>query len=159
MTSVTYFRISGGIAILAGILNVLSGLPGVFPERTLTLIRRVADISALIAIVGIYLYQRDELWILGQIGFPVVLVGILMLIFSLRYETALGIYSLGLVVFGIATLRAGMLPGWAAWMWIAAPFISIPAFLFEGLAQFFFQLAAIFFALGFVGLGYFLMAG
>jgi hypothetical protein len=159
VSSVTYFRIGGVIAILAGILNVLSGLPDVFPERTLTLIRRVADISTLIAVVGIYLYQRDDLGILGQIGFPVVLVGVLMLIFSVRYETALGIYSLGLVVFGIATLRAGALPGWAAWMWIAAPFISIPAFLFEGLAQLFFQLAAIAFALGFIGIGYFMLVG
>ncbi|MGD2058747.1 MAG: hypothetical protein PVI04_08445 [Anaerolineales bacterium] len=159
MSSVTYFRIAGGIAILAGILNVLSGLADVFPERTLTLIRRVADISTLIAIVGIYLYQRDRLGILGQIGFPVVLVGVLMLIFSFRYETALGIYSFGLVVFGIATLRASALPGWAAWLWIAAPFISIPAFLFEDLAQLFFQLASIAFALGFIGTGYYMMAG
>jgi hypothetical protein len=65
----TFLRVSGFVAILAGILNVLSGLPDLFPESTLTLIRRFADIGSLIALVGIYLYQRKQLDVFGQVGF------------------------------------------------------------------------------------------
>lgn len=157
MTISTFLRICGLIAIVAGILNALAGFPDLIPGNTLAIIRRAADISVLIGIVGTYMYQRHKLGILGYVGFFIVMTGILMLIFSLNYEMAIGIYAVGLFVVGIATVRANVFPRWAPWLWIVAPLISIPTFLFPNIAQLLFQVSAIAFALGFVGVGYYML--
>lgn len=154
MNIAAFVRFSGLVAIMAAVLNVLSGMPDQIPKRALAWIRTAGDISALIAIIGIYLHQRKALNTLGLIAFAITLAAVLMLIFSFNYEMAVGIYAVGLFLVAIALLQAGIFPPWVPWMWIIAPVIGMVAFLIPNIATILFQLAAVAFGLGFIGAGY-----
>ena len=154
MNIATFIRLSGLVAIIAGILNVLSGVPDQVPESALPWVRRVADIAALIALIGIYLYQRKATGTFGLIAFIVALTAVLMLIFSFNYELAIMIYGVGLILLAIAALRANTFPRWVPSMWIIAPQLGIGGFLMPNLLAILTLLATIAFALGFIGVGY-----
>jgi hypothetical protein len=110
MNTQTFIRICGLVAILAGILNVLSAMSGPIPESALNLIRRVGDISALIALIGIYLHQRNSIHAFGLLAFVVAMGGVLMLIFSFNYEQAIMVYALGVILIAISLFRTGSIP-------------------------------------------------
>lgn len=102
------------VAILAGILNILSAMSGRIPESALTLIRWVGDISASIALVGIYLHQRKSTHAFGLLAFVVAIGGVFRLIFSFNYEQAIMVYALGVILIAISLLRTGSIPRVAA---------------------------------------------
>lgn len=158
MNTETFIRISGLLAILAGILNVLSAMSGPIPESALALIRRVGDISALIALIGIYLHQRKSIHAFGLLAFVVAIGGVLMLIFSFNYEQAIMVYALGVILVAISLLRTGSLPRWVPFLWLLSPLIALPGFLMPNLGATLSLLAAIAFGLGYVGAGYYLLA-
>ena len=154
MDNITFIRLSGLVAILAAILNVLSGMPDQVPESALTWVRRAADIAALIALIGIYLYQREVMGALGSIALGLALIAILMLIFHVKYEQSIIIYAAGLFLLAIATLRADTFPRWVPSMWIIAPLLGIPGLFIPNLQTILTLLATGSFALGFIGFGY-----
>jgi hypothetical protein len=156
MNTKIFIQASGLIAILAGILNILSALPGQIPDSTLFWIRRIADISALIALIGLFLYLRREINVFGLIAFVVAVTGVLMLIFSFKYEQAISVYALGVILVAIAILRTGSFPIWVPSLWILSALIALPGFLVPNLATILSLLAAIAFGFGFVGVGYYL---
>ena len=150
-------RLSGLAAILAGILNVFSGMPAMFPESALFWVRRIGDISALIALIGIALHLRKSLDAFGLVSLGITAAGVGLLIFSIRYDLAITVYALGVILLAIALLRNGSFPRWASVLWLLSALIAMPGFLIPGQEAFFSLLAAIVFGLGFVGVGYHLL--
>ena len=149
-----FIRLSGAVAIIAGISNAYLSFQRLESDSTIPWYYRAADIAALIAVVGIYLYQREAAGIFGLIAFVVTIAALLMLIFRLNYGLAISIYALGLILLAIAALRANSFPSWVSLLWIVAPLIGMPGFLIPNLQTTLNRLAAIVFALGFVGAGY-----
>ena len=88
------------------------------PENALPWVRSLADIAALVALVGIYLHQREATGTFGLIAFVIALAGVLVLVFRLNYGLGISIYAPGLILLAIAALRANSFPGWVSWMWI-----------------------------------------
>jgi hypothetical protein len=156
MNSRNLIRVSGGVAILAGILNILSAMPGLFSQEALFWVRRIGDISALIALVGIYFHQRRATDTFGVIAFLVAVVGVLMLIFSFPYEQAIMVYGLGVILVAVHLLRSGSIPNWVPGLWLLSVLVALPGFLAPNLEMLLSLLAAISFGLGFVGMGYML---
>lgn len=129
-----------------------------------------------VGIIGIYLYLRRSrgFGLLGAVGFYIcvfvfALVAILDLGIILNEEVeqvylALGpvrgpLLILGLLLFGIATLRAEMLPRGGAWLLIAAALtnvIGILAMINSGgtLGGWIFIVSTVLFGLGWAWLGY-----
>jgi hypothetical protein len=147
-------KFCGLLAILAGILNVLSAAPGQIPENMLTWVRRVGDISSLVALIGIYLYQRKSSNVFGVVAFLIAIAGVMMLIFSFRYEQAIMVYALGVILVGIYLLITGSFPRWVPLLWLLSVLIAIPGFLLSDLEMLFSTMAAIAFGLGFLAAGF-----
>ncbi len=154
MNTATFIQWSGAVAIIAGILAVLSGMPEQVPERALPWVRRVGDITALIALIGIYLHQRKATGTLGLIAFAIAAASELMLLFFISHQLVVSIYAVGIILLAIATLRANSFPRWVPWMWVVALLLGIPGILMPNLQAILFLLAAIGFGLGFIGAGY-----
>lgn len=151
---ITLIRLSGLVAILAGILNILSALPDSMPQNALFWVRRIGDISALIALIGIYLYVRESLNIFLLAAFVVAIAGVVLLIFSFSYDQAIMVYAAGVILLAIALLRTDAFPWWVPALWILSPLMIIPGFLLPNQEFIFSLLAAIVFGLGFMGAGY-----
>ena len=153
----TFIRWSGIVAIIAGILNAYLSFQRQDVEATaLPWYYTAADIAVLIALIGIYLSQREATGVLGLIAFVVTLAAVLMLIFRFNYGLAISIYSLGLILLAIAALRANSFPSWVSLMWIAAPLIGVLGLFIPNQQAVLNSLAGIAFALGFIGAGYYL---
>lgn len=150
-------RSSGAFAIAAGILNVLSALPRQIPETAVPVVRRSGDVAALGALIGIYLFAHEDMGILGLVSFLIAIVGVLMLIASFRYQMAVSIYALGVLLLAIALIQTGLLPRWIPVLWIVAPVIALPGIVMSDLGDLFSVLAAIAYGAGFVGVGYLLI--
>ena len=142
MESVTLFRISGWAAILSGLCLVIDTvfielfLPGTALTNS---IGHFAVVLGLFALMGVYLWQREASGALGAVAFGVTIVGIAYLLgvmFFVNYiapyltpETrqlifvgppkvaallSAATFELGVILFGIATARAGRFPRLAA---------------------------------------------
>jgi membrane-bound metal-dependent hydrolase YbcI (DUF457 family) len=157
MNAGAFIRISGLVAIFAGILNILSTMPEQIPESALPWVHRVGDISALIALTDIYLNHRKFTHTFGLIAFIVAVAGVLMLIFSLRYEQAIMVYALGVILMAISHLRTRGIPIWVPLLWLVSVLIALPGFLIPSLGTITSLLAAMAFGLGFVEAGYYLI--
>lgn len=156
MNSANLVRWSGIAAILAGLLGIAVSF---FDENTPSVFAWVYIISNLLtilALIGIYLYQKDEAGLLGLIGFGVAMLGNLMLFIEGLYMVAGAVYAIGLIVLGIGALKAGKFPRWVPILWIVAPLIGSPGFFSESLTNLFFFLGAVVYGLGFIGAGYIL---
>jgi hypothetical protein len=114
----------------------------------------VSNVATLIALVGIYLFQRNSAGVFGLIAFVVAFVGALLLTFDYNLEMSTMIYALGLILIAIAALRAGSFPKWVPWVWLAATIIGIPGTFLPDLQDTLFLLGAILFGAGFIGAGF-----
>ncbi len=152
-------RSSGMFAVAAGVLNVLSALPRRIPEPALPWVRRSADVSALVGLTGIYLFLRESIGTFGLIAFVVSVVGVLMLVGSFRYDVAVTIYALGVLLLAIAGLGTESLPLWIPVSWILAPVLALPGLAIPELGDAFSLMAAIAYGAGFVGAGIVLVSG
>lgn len=124
MNAQGFTRWSGFAAMAAGVLNVLSALSDPVPELVLYWIRKSADTTALIGLLGVYVYQRDAASKLGLVALVIAGAGIAMLLLDLYYGTAIGVYALGLVLMSVEILRAHRFPRWVAGFWLASPLIG-----------------------------------
>jgi hypothetical protein len=150
----TIIQFCGLVAILAGILNILSTFPALFSKIMLTWVRRVGDISSLVALIGIYLYQRKSSNVFGVVAFLIAIAGVMMLLFSFRYEQAIMVYALGVILVGIYLLITGSFPRWVPLLWLLSVLIAIPGFFLPDLETLFSTMAAIAFGLGFLTAGF-----
>src|SRR5258706_16197382 len=130
------YRWSGVVGILAGVLNVIVEL---LPERVGQPLDLLVNTLGLWVLVALYLRQREASGVLGLIAYVIQSFGMALVIGFLFTQAfvlaalgatqrapvlagptglvtviALAIVTLGAVLFGIVTLRAGVFPKWAA---------------------------------------------
>lgn len=150
MNTDQFVRWSGVAAIITGILGIVLAFE---VGQTAPWLYVVSNVATLIALVGIYFYQKDSAGIFGLIAFLVALVGALLLTFSFNLDTSTMVYALGLILIAIAALRAGSFPKWIPWIWLAATIIGIPGTFLPDFQQILFVLGAVCFGVGFIGAG------
>ncbi len=120
--------------------------------ESLPWIYMVNNIFTMIALIGIYLFQKDSAGVFGLIAFLVAFAAALMQTFAFS-EMATMIFALGLILIAIAALRAGSFPKWVPWLWLAAVIIGVPGTFLPDLQQTLFVAGAILFGAGFIGAG------
>ena len=81
-------------AIVTGIFGFITALGA---GSSAPWVYMVSNIATLIALVGIYLFQKESAGVFGLIAFLVALAGALMLTFSYALETSTMVYALGLI--------------------------------------------------------------
>lgn len=137
----------GAAAIVAGILGIanilLGGVTGIYYGGL---------VFTLAAVIGIYLFLRDRPGTLALVGFALAAIGLVLSIVGLPGISEAA-YGLGMVLLGIAALRAGSFPAWVPWSWIAAVVIGISGTFLAGMENILFPTSSILFGLGLVGAG------
>jgi hypothetical protein len=152
MSTSKFIRYSGAAAIVAGLFTVIGTILELNPTPALGWIYLVSTLTTMVTLVGIYLYQRGTAGTLGLIGFLVSLLGNLLLFFP---NPAIGgsIFALGLVLIGVAILRANSFSKWIPWLWIVAPIIAVFGFIQPTVEAPLFLFGAVASGLGFLGAG------
>lgn len=145
-----FVRWSGVAAVITGVFGIIAALGA---GASASWVYIVSNIATLIALIGIYLFQKNSAGVFGLIAFLVAFAGALLLTFAYNLETSTMIYALGLILIAIAALRAGSFPKWVPWMWLAATIVGIPGTFLPDLQQTLFLIGAILFGAGFVGAG------
>lgn len=132
------YRWSGITGILAGVLN---GIVEFLPERIGQPLDMVVNTLGLWVLIALYLCQREASGVLGLIAYVIQSFGMVLVIGFLFTQAfvlsgfdpaqtaavlagpagiatviALVITTVGAILFGIATLRAGVFPKWAAFL-------------------------------------------
>jgi hypothetical protein len=154
-----------GIAAIAG--GTLRGVTAVLPA-TQTLAMHLTylaiDLLLLLAIVGLYAYQREQIGGWGTLGFLLAVLGSGLLIIDDLFSATFALYPIAAVVFalglGVLTLaawRAHTLPRWITLIWLAAIIFGALGLGVAAL-HLLFILAGLLFAVGFVGAGLYLYA-
>ena len=153
----TFTRWSGIAAVLAGLVTgagifpFLSQNPNISFEPWGPLSRTVL---IGIALVGIYLFQKDEAGTMGMIGTLAAFVGNLLFLFDVSFFLSGSLYSLGLIVMAVGSLRTRKFPRWVPVLWILTVLLGFPGFLIESLEAASFTAGAVTLALAFIGAGY-----
>lgn len=146
------FRWLGVIAIVAGILNLLSALSE--PEQVVFWIRKFGDASSAVALVGIFAFQRDRTGVFGMIATFIGVAGALLMFAGVDYGMALGVYGLGVILLAIEMLRTKCFPRWIPACWLLSPIVGVPSAFVPSLAGPAGLLAAGIFVAGYCGVGY-----
>jgi len=129
MTTVETARRSGAVGIVAGALWCVLSIASLAtpdPERYLDALFLAPFSLTLPAFVGLHLVQRDHLGRLGRVGFwlssaamTAILIGQMGQVFDvdslvwLGFPVGLLCWLVGFALYGVATVRAGVLPSWA----------------------------------------------
>jgi hypothetical protein len=142
----TLYRLAGRAGIVTGFLLLFNDARriGLVPENTVThSIAPLAPFLAPFALIGIYLWQREQTGRLGLWGFALNLVGLVgsaAIEFSLHYivplldkgtvealvdaRTGTGflivsvLFIAGTILFGLATWRGGRFPRWTSVLYV-----------------------------------------
>lgn len=164
MNTESLIRWSGLAAIIAGIVGAAASF--VTPEAgsPLEWVFFLGWIATLFGFVGIYAHQAEGSGSLGSLGFVLSVVGTA---YFLAGEPSLGgmeatvllalfgsVYSLGLVLLAVGTLKARKLPRWVPILWIVAVAVGLPGAFVTSLSALAYRLGAVASGLGFLGAGY-----
>jgi hypothetical protein len=147
MQALDLYRYTGIAGIVAGIMNVIVEL---LPERIGLPLDMLINILGLWVLSALYLRQREVSGFFGLIAYTIQFIGITLVVGFLFTQAfvlleldaaqraailagpaglaailALGLMTIGAVLFGITTLRAGVFPKWAALL-LMAGFIIVP---------------------------------
>jgi hypothetical protein len=138
MTDLTRYRIAAWAGVLGMLGTIVNAArrAGVIPGTPLThAIAPLAPALAVVVVVALYLYQRERLGVVGFVGFAATLLGVVGL-FGVEFTThavfqflpadqlaaltagptrgyllaVAGTFAVGVILFGLAQLRARMLP-------------------------------------------------
>ena len=148
MEASNLYRWSGVIGIVAGVLNVIVEL---LPERLGLPLELFVNILGLGVLTALYLRQRAASGVSGWIGYVTQFFGMTLVIGFLFTQAfvlsglddaqraalltgptgivtviGLAITTVGAIVFGITSLRAGVFPKWAAFL-LMLGFVIAPA--------------------------------
>ncbi len=161
------------LALIAGIVSPAVDNPRVMGTILLTIF----------ALIGFYAYQHARAGLLGLLGFVITVMALVVNVsfryvaifvvpvLQAQYPDALKavsqgpitvfisviflLFVVGYVLFGIATLRADMLPRWTAWLLIVGPVVNYLGMMIP-LAS---PLGSVLIGVGIAGMGYELWAG
>jgi len=172
------YRWSGITGIVAGVLN---GIVEFLPERIGQPLDVVVNTLGLWVLIALYLRQREASGVLGLIAYVIQSFGMVLVIGFLFTQAfvlsgfdpaqtaavlagpagiatviALVITTVGAILFGIATLRAGVFPKWAAFLLIIG-FVMAPIGVFA--PPIVRATGEVVLSAGLIGLGYALFSG
>ena len=160
MTPKALVRWGASSAVLAGLLNPLVDFLSPGSDSAFQWAYFVGGVALQFALIGIYAIQVKETGITGFLGFILAFIG--RAYFSVPTAAIGGIdgtvplgllYTLGLVLLAVGSLKAGKLPRWVPTIWIVAVIIGLTgAFLPSGEALSS-RLGALVLGLGFIGAG------
>src|SRR4051794_21384518 len=118
----------GGVAAVAG--GILRGVTALLPSghtMVIHLTYLTVDLLLLLAVIGLYVFQRERSggwWafgaLLAALGAGVLIVDDLFSPTFALYPIASVVFALGLGVFALGAWRARTLPRWVAALWLAA---------------------------------------
>lgn len=184
MSSITLFRLSGWATILSGLCLLVDTLliETLLPETVLSnSVGHLSIVFGFFALMGIYLWQRSASGALGDIGFIVNFLGLILLSGVMFFKNYIApylskdaiqlllagpprlvillsvlIFGIGVVLFGVAMLRARSFPRPAAVLYmtgyiafVVEPFV--PNLIAVDLAI---RIAQVIGAMGVIWLGY-----
>ena len=149
MASSNWIRLGGLAALLGGVtFIVVEPLYLMLPESNLvTVVTDVAITFILVGLVGLHTLQKGNYGRLGRIGFYMFVVGALtemlgsVLVIlagnALEWVMAVGFMTVivGSIFYGVATLRAGILPRWCGVGFIVAPMVPLVLDAYGALLQ------------------------
>jgi len=130
-------RSSGLAAIASGVVLFLLALtlvaarlvPGI-PDPVLVTLRLGANILVVFALMGLYFALSPWTGRLGQVGIVLAVVGLLLFLANFYPVVGWLLFLLGLLLFAVASTRAGLRTGPGLWLWlIGSGFTFITAFL------------------------------
>ena len=122
MTSEKFIRLSGLLALLGGLMLGILYLADPFIHDTMENIYVSVSVTLMgVGLVGVYLKQKESIGMVGLAGFSLALAGFAALaagivvseLWGLIFLGAVMLIPVGLVFFGAASLRAGILPKWS----------------------------------------------
>jgi hypothetical protein len=148
MDAAVLYRGAGLAGILAGALNIIAEF---LPARLGLPLDMLANVLGLWVLAALYLGQRAQTGRIGFVGYVLQSFGLAVVVgflftdafvlsaldpaqraaalagpAGLAAVAALALATIGAVLFGIATLRAGVFPRWAAAL-LMAGFVIVPA--------------------------------
>lgn len=153
MTTANLIRWSGLAAILGGLLFIVGSL--LLPDTSPLVAwnHPVRTVAILFALIGLYAFQVEESGLWGFLGFVAAFIGHALFMAGETPWSA-SIFTVGLILFAIGSWIANKLPRWVPVLWILAPLIGMPGFLFESLSNLLFTGGGIVLGLSFIGAGY-----
>jgi len=164
MYSTGLVRWAGIAAIAGGTLRAVTAVLPATQTLAIHLTYLVIDLLLLLALVGLYAYQRERIGGWGTLGMLIAVLGSGLLIIDDLFSPTFALYPIAAVVFalglGMLTLaawRAHTLPRWITLIWLAAIVVGALGLGVAAL-HLLFILAGLFFAAGFVGAGLYLYA-
>jgi len=155
------FRMGGLVTMVAGLWAVVNAaLP---LETTSGLIFFAGSALTIFALFVIYAAQAQDSGLLGLAGFLLAAIGNFVFLGEGLWGDDVfviggGLYALGLILLGIASLKAGVFSRWVAWLWIASVVVGIPGFAVRTLMELFFAAGGVALAAAFLLAGYALWA-
>lgn len=155
------FRMGGLVTMAAGLWSVVNA--AVPLETTSGLIFFAGSVLTIFALFVIYAAQAQASGPLGMAGFIVASIGNFVFLGEGLWGDEVfviggSLYALGLILLGIASLKAGVFSRWVAWLWIASVVVGIPGFAVQFLMDLFFAAGGVALGTAFLWAGYELWA-
>jgi hypothetical protein len=160
----TLVRWAGIAAIAAGTLRGITALLPAAQTPAIHLTYLVIDLLLLLAVVGLFTFQRERTGGWGVLGALLAGLGAVLLIFDdlfsptfALYPIASVVFALGLGVMALGAWLARTLPRWIPALWLAAIVVGALSLGIAAL-QPLFVLSGLLLAAGFVSAGVYLFA-
>ena len=149
-------RLSGWAAVAGGALRIADTFTTALPASTLAVLYLVTDVLLLTGIAGVWIRQRRELGLIGNISLAVFVVGILMIRASafgvLGYQPGAAVALIGMSLYSVDALVKRSTPVWAPLLWLLALAAGIASVAgYQPVTMF--AVAGVSFGLGFVAAG------
>ena len=108
----------GAVLILLALMHVAARLAPGIPDPVFVALRLGASILAVFALVGLYIALSAWTGKLGQAGIVLAVVGRLLMIANFYAAAGWLAFLLGLLLFAMASTRAGLRIGPGLWLWL-----------------------------------------
>lgn len=150
-------RLGGLVTAIAGLWTAVNAL---LPfERTPGWVFVGATVLSISALFVVYALQVRASGLLGLAGFVSATIGNFVflgegLLGDDVFFIGGGLYALGLILLGSASLRAGVFSRWVGWLWIASVVVGIPGFAVGSLMEVLFAAGGVVLGAAFVLAGY-----
>jgi hypothetical protein len=182
MSTATLYRWAGIAGIVAGVLVIIVNfVPGGIWGSLGRPLNLLVPLLSMWALAAVYLWQRQASGLLGFIGYIVNSLGLALLVgndFTIAFifpsldaavvggllagttRTAfmvgLDIFVVGVILFGVATIRAGVFSKWAAGLYIVGWLVAAVIFF---IPQIIVSIGEVIGSIGFIWLSYALWSG
>ncbi|MBA3872576.1 MAG: hypothetical protein H0X30_25850 [Anaerolineae bacterium] len=157
MTTAIFVRAGGVVAILAGILRIMSAIISNSDSVAVKWLYPVIDIAFAISLMSLYGFQRQEIGRWGIFSFVVAELGAGLLIVndlsgSHFYSVAALTFTSGISLLAIVSWQPKRLPHWISAFWIMSTLVGLMGYFLPTLGLLFI-ISGIIFGIGYAGAG------